>query len=77
MNKYKNKIDRYLIRVGYICMLTRLSTRRVADNANCSNGREMCETLENKRHHTSKSHHEAENEVPGWEDPKESRARIR
>ena len=29
------------------CILTMLSTRRVADNANCSNGREMCETLEN------------------------------
>ena len=29
------------------------------------------------RHHTSKSHHKAESEVSGWEDPKESRARIR
>ena len=29
------------------CKLTRLSTRRVADNANCSNVREMCQTLEN------------------------------
>ena len=30
-----------------------------------------------QRHQTSKSHHEAEREHPGWEDLKESRARIR
>ena len=31
----------------------------------------MCKTQGN----TSKSHHEAAREDPGWEDPKESRAR--
>ena len=44
-------------------------------------GKDMCKTQifdasEIPRHQTSKSHHEAARENPGWEDPKESRARI-
>ena len=37
----------------------------------------MRKTWEIQRHRISKSHHEAAREDPGWEDQKESRARIR
>ena len=51
----------------------------MADRANCPNMEEewRCARLgEIPRYHTSKSHHEAPREDPGWEDPKESRAII-
>ena len=52
----------------------------MAIRANCPNiveeGR-CARPWEIQRHHISKSHHEAAREDPGWEDPKESRARIR
>ena len=37
----------------------------------------MRKTWEIQRHRIFKSHHEAAREDPGWEDQKESRARIR
>ena len=49
------------------------------DMANCPNVEEegrCTKPREIPRHHTSKSHHEAAREDPGWEDPKESRASI-
>ena len=52
---------------------------KMADRANCPNveeDRRCARPREILRHDTSKSHHEAAREDPGWEDPKESRARI-
>ena len=40
------------------------------EEGRCARPREI------SRHHTSKSHHEAAKEDPGWVDLKESRARI-
>ena len=51
----------------------------MADRANCPNMEEegrCARPREIPRHHTSKSHHQAAREDPGWEDPKESKARI-
>ena len=47
--------------------------------ANCPNIEEEgrgARPREIQRNHTSKSHHEAAREDPGWDDLKENRARI-